>query len=119
MSSSFGTSEDDSEDQSDSRVSYQLKSPLSPVLRKRRDQQKQQMLNSEKSTSLAGSRPNSSTNRQNAKTASRSHVKKVLVDAIESAGGEMLLEKLLEVFFIFLIFKYINLYLLRFSTKNS
>jgi len=98
MSSSFGTSEDDSEDQSDSRVSYQLKSPLSPVLRKRRDQQKQQMLNSEKSTSLAGSRPNSSTNRQNAKTASRSHVKKVLVDAIESAGGEMLLEKLLEIF---------------------
>ena len=54
------------------------------------------MLNSEKSASLAGSRPNSSINRQN-KTASRSHVKKVLVDAINSHGGEMLLEKLLDV----------------------
>ena len=54
------------------------------------------MLNSEKSVSLAGSRPNSSINRQN-KTASRSHVKKVLVDAINSHGGEMLLEKLLDV----------------------
>lgn len=75
----------------------QAKSPLSPVLRKRRDQQKQQMLNSEKSASLAGSRPNSSINRQN-KTASRSHVKKVLVDAINSHGGEMLLEKLLDIF---------------------
>ena len=54
------------------------------------------MLNSEKSASLAGSRPNSSINRQN-KTASRSHVTKVLVDAINSHGGEMLLEKLLDV----------------------
>ena len=53
-------------------------------------------LNSEKSASLAGSRPNSSINRQN-KTASRSHVTKVLVDAINSHGGEMLLEKLLDV----------------------
>lgn len=94
MSSSFGTSDESEEDQS----VYQPKSPLSPVLRKRRDQQKQQMLNSEKSASLAGSRPNSSINRQSNKTASRSHVKKVLVDAIESAGGEMLLEKLLEIF---------------------
>ena len=63
------------------------------------------MLNSEKSASLAGSRPNSSINRQN-KTASRSHVKKVLVDAINSHGGEMLLEKLLDVSLKSLIFHF-------------
>jgi len=73
-------------------------SPLSPVLRKRRDQYKQQMLNSERSASLAGSRPNSSvTNRQKSE-ATRYHVKKLLVDAVEDAGGEILLEKLLEIF---------------------
>ena len=67
------------------------------MLRKRRDQYKQQMLNSERSASLAGSRPNSSvTNRQKSE-ATRHHVKKLLVDAVEDAGGEILLEKLLEV----------------------
>ena len=80
---------------SEKKIQVQKVDPFQ-VLRKRRDQQKQQMLNNEKSASLARSRPNSSINRLN-KTASRSHVKKILVDEINSHGGKMLLEKLLDV----------------------